>query len=88
MDEISWAPSWTQDPPLDRANILGMNDGELLAYARDLQAQYRSLRMLWSATIEMVISSRHQLDRASTIIATQRNQFRAQVPKPTTKAQP
>jgi len=59
-DEIRWVPWWMSEPTIDRANILGMDDAELLAYALDLQRQYRSLRELCAVAVEN-LSHRTQL---------------------------
>lgn len=76
-DHISWVPRWADELSIDRGNVLGMNDVELIAYALDLQRRYRSLRELWSVTMGRLKSRTGELTQARRVIEQQRGEIRS-----------
>jgi hypothetical protein len=76
-DEISWAPSWIDEPPIDQTDLFSMDAAELFRYADNLRCEYRALRAFWAVAVARIAEMNEELSRARRVIGYQREQLRA-----------
>lgn len=75
-DEIRWTSNPLDHP--ENVDLLGLDEREILAYARDFQEECRTLRYCLRESFHALARQHDQLTRTTRVIDHQRRELRAQ----------